>query len=150
MNLNINNLTGQRNSHKNEIAEKVKVSSFELSELNDVLRVRLHIANKDAFGNLIVSKFWVDSTLQLFSQCFGGAALLPAVEGCWINPDTQETIFEQTQVVETLTSAEALNIVKPRIEVLIQNYALSTGQGEVLLEVGTSIFKYSKFSRDLN
>lgn len=120
-----------------------------LNKEDNVKRIRIYIADKDAYGYPILPAFWIEAAKQLFAHYFGGASVYPSVEGVWKNSETGKIINEHTIVIEALVSQADLIEHFAKVEDLISRYAKTTNQAEVLLEVGTSLFRYKNFIHEI-
>lgn len=107
--------------------------------------ISIYIPNKDASGNEIgTQRKWVLEAMKLLSEMNGGATVMPAVEGGWLN-DQGEIIWENPIVVYSYIKTEPFMKQLPRLREYLHRLGRETQQGEMAFEFDGVFYRIRQF-----
>jgi hypothetical protein len=96
----------------------------------------LYLPSKDRLDQAIDQLYWVNETLRVLGECFGGATAFPRGKGVW-RDDAQggKLLFDEPVVIQCYTSEEALDRELDRLRVFLFRLGTESRQGAVGLVI---------------
>lgn len=107
--------------------------------------ISIYIPNRDKSGNEIgTQRKWVLEAMKLLSEMNGGATVMPAVEGGWLN-DQGDIIWENPVVVYSYIKTENFIDQLPRLREYLHRLGRETQQGEIAFEFDGVFYRIRQF-----
>jgi hypothetical protein len=107
--------------------------------------ISIYIPNKDASGKEIgTQRKWVLEAMTLLSEMNGGATVMPAVEGGWLN-DQGDIIWENPVVVYSYIRTEPFIAQLSRLREFLHRLGRETRQGEIAFEFDGVFYRIRQF-----
>ncbi|MBI4613058.1 MAG: hypothetical protein HY720_05555 [Planctomycetes bacterium] len=86
----------------------------------------------------------VPNAASTLARIGGGVAILPPVEGGWVNP-SEQIIWEHPVIVYTYIRPEGLLRALPELRAFLHDMGRSTNQGEVVVEFDGRLYRITTF-----
>lgn len=119
--------------------------SLGASARTSVQVLTLYIPAKDQHGRTIKNRRrWVMQGASLLAQVGGGVTIMPPARGGWLSP-TGKMIWEDTILVYSYIRASAFLEHLEDLRAFLHDLGRETGQGEVVVEFGDSMYHITEF-----
>jgi hypothetical protein len=106
----------------------------------------LYIPNKDRDGNrLDDQEVWVRQAADLLARIGGGVTVQPPCRGGWLNPETNDIVWEEPILVYTYVKPKNFADLVPELRGFPHRLGRETNQGEVACEFDRTFFRIVEF-----
>lgn len=119
-----------------------------VDDSNDLLFI-LFIPSRDKNGvDLADHRQWVEAAARLLGRLFNGSTVMPPAQGTWLNPESNELIYEEVVLVHSYTKNE----IGTRPEIIeeigrfVHRMGNQTNQGEVGIVIDNTFHRIRNFT----
>lgn len=110
----------------------------------------LYIPNRDRNGNEFgTQRYWLLEAGKLLAKIGGGFTIMPPVEGGWVDPATERTVWEQPVLIYTYVHPDEFRKHLPELRSFLHRMGRETKQGEVALEFHNRFYRITDFDPDV-
>lgn len=127
-----------------DLLEALGASSTSSSQV-----LTLYIPNKDRDGKEFdTQKQWVQNAAEILAKIGGGVTIMPAVDGGWLNEETDEIIWENPIVIYTYIKTENFEKHLPELRTFLHKLGRETNQGEIAVEFDGDFYRITTFDKE--
>jgi len=113
-----------------------------------VQQLTLYIPDKDKDGNQQKDlNKWIYEAQEVLTAIGGGTTSMPPADGTWLNPDSNETIREETKMIFTYIEPDRFEANLARLREFLHRFGRETNQGEVAFEFDGAFYRIKEFDR---
>jgi len=106
----------------------------------------LYIPSHDRHGRRLADQQrWVDEAADLLVSIGGGVTIPPPYRGGWLDPEREETVWEEPILPYAYVDAERLEARAPALREFLHRMGRETGQGEIAVELDGAFFRITDF-----
>jgi hypothetical protein len=106
----------------------------------------LYVPNKDRDGHTVGDhERWVKEAASLLARIGGGVTVMPPCRGGWLNPSTNNIVWEEPILVYTYVKPDEFLALLPELKSFLHRMGRETNQGEIAVEFDGAFYRIGNF-----
>jgi hypothetical protein len=112
-------------------------------------KLTLYIPDKDRDGaEFGTQRRYILEAAQLLARIGGGVSIMPAIEGGWLNPETNQIVWERPVVVYTFVRPAEFVTLLPELRSFLHRLGRETRQGEIAAEFDGTFYRIVQYDQE--
>jgi hypothetical protein len=112
-------------------------------------KLTLYIPDKDRDGaEFGTQRRYILEAAQLLARIGGGVSIMPAIEGGWLNPETNQIVWERPVVVYTFVRPAEFVALFPELRSFLHRLGRETRQGEIAAEFDGTFYRIVQYDQE--